>query len=279
MLTLMTDFGIDSPYVAAMKAAIYERLPQAIVLDLTHAIAPQDVRQGAVVWCDFTKTFPAGSVHLGVVDPGVGGDRRIIAARCGTQYFVCPDNGLLTMILQERETVELIEVTEPAYWRADVSATFHGRDIMAPVAAAIAGGTPLAQLGRAFDADRQPVRFSLAAPAFLETEWHFEILYADHFGNLLLNATVDALPRSFREYFSSNSVVEIVVGNCRNNVAFVRSYCHKPPGSFVLLESSSGRLELAVVNGNALQRLSAVPGDRVAVCFNEYTKTAGVSET
>ena len=267
MLTLMTDFGIDSPYVAAMKAAIFERLPQAIVLDLTHAIAPQDIRQGAVVWCDFTKTFPVGTVHLGVVDPDVGGNRRIIAARCGTQYFVCPDNGLLTVILQEHAPVELVEVTEPAYWRPDVSATFHGRDIMAPVAAAIAGRTPLAQLGRTFDADCQPVRFSLAKPTFLATEWHLEILYADHFGNLLLNATVDALPQSFCEYFAGHSAVEITVGNRRNNATFVRNYCQMPPGNLVLLESSSGRLELAVVNGNALQQLSAVPGDRVAVCL------------
>jgi len=272
MLTLMTDFGIDSPYVAAMKAAIYERLPQAIVLDLTHAIVPQDIRQGAVVWCDFTKTFPVGTVHLGVVDPDVGGNRRIIATRCGTQYFVCPDNGLLTVILQEHAPVELVEVTEPAYWRPDVSATFHGRDIMAPVAAAIAGGTPLAQLGRAFDADCQPVRFSLAKPTFLATEWHLEILYADHFGNLLLNATVDVLLRSFREYFTDNSVVEIVVGNHRHNATFVRSYCQMPPGRLVLLESSSGRLELAVVNGNALQQLSVVPGDHVIVRFNEHKK-------
>ena len=269
MLTLMTDFGIDSPYVAAMKAAIFERLPQAIVLDLTHAIAPQNVRQGAVVWRDFTKTFPAGTVHLGVVDPGVGGDRRIIAAQCGTQYFVCPDNGLLTMVLQECSPVELVEVTNPAFWRPEVSATFHGRDIMAPVAAAIARGTPLSQLGRAFDANCQPVQFSFATPTFLETEWQLEIVYADHFGNLLLNATADVLPQSFREYFADNSAndsaLEIAIGNHRHNATFVHRYCQKPPGSLVLLESSSGRLELAIVNGNASRQLSAAPGATITV--------------
>lgn len=267
MLTLMTDFGTGSPYVAAMKAAIFERLPQAVVIDLTHAIAPQDVRQGTLVWCDFTRTFPAGTVHVGVVDPGVGGDRRIIAARCGEQFFVCPDNGLLTMVLQERPAAMTVELTEPAYWRPAVSATFHGRDIMAPVAAAIAGGTPFTQLGRLCE----PLRLPLAQPEFRGDAWHFEILYADHFGNLLLNATTDMLPQTFRE----NMLVAIEIGDRRESATFVRSYCDQSPGSLVLLASSSGRLELAEVNGNVSKRLSVGPGDRVVITEFASQKQVG----
>lgn len=262
MLTLMTDFGTDSPYVAAMKAAIFERLPQAVVVDLTHAIAPQDVRQGAVVWCDFTKTFPSGTVNVSVVDPGVGGRRRIIAAQCGNQFFICPDNGLSTLVLREREPVELVEVTDPAYWRPTVSATFHGRDIMAPVAAAVAGGTPLSRLGPVLC---DPVRLAIPEPAFDGNEWHFEILFADHFGNLLLNATADMLPESCRERSANEQPVEIEINGRRENATFVRSYCDMAPGKFVLLESSSGRLELAAVDGNASIRLSIGPGDRITI--------------
>jgi len=267
MMTLMTDFGTDSPYIAAMKAAIYERLPQAVVIDLTHSIAPQDIRQGAFVWCDFTKTFPAGTVHVGVVDPGVGSRRRIIAAKYHGRYFVCPDNGLLTLILQENQPEELVEVTNRAYWRPEISATFHGRDIMAPAAAAIAGGIPLAELGKSFDNAAPPILLPMTAPHFGENEWQLEILYVDHFGNLMLNATVDRLPPGLSAKFAWNPTVTIDINGRRKetNAVFVAHYSGMAPGGLVLLESSSGRLELAVVHGNASERLSAKPGDRVTV--------------
>jgi len=267
VITLLTDFGTDSPYIAAMKAAIYERLPQAVVVDLTHSIAPQNIRQGAFVWCDFTETFPAGTVHVGVVDPGVGSRRRIIAAKCDDRYFICPDNGLLTLILQENQPEELAEVTNRAYWRPEISATFHGRDIMAPVAAAIAGGVPLAEIGTPLDNTTLPILLPITAPHFGETEWQLEILYVDHFGNLMLNATVDLLPKASKAKFAYYPDVTIDInGQGRETGAvFVSHYSGMAPGNLVLLESSSGRLELAVVNGNASKFLSAKPGDRVTV--------------
>ena len=267
MITLMTDFGTDSPYIAAMKAAIYERLPQAVVIDLTHAIAPQDIRQGAFVWCDYTKTFPFGTVHVGVVDPGVGSGRRIIAAQCGGQFFVCPDNGLFTLILHNNRPEELVEVTNRAYWRPESSATFHGRDIMAPVAAAIAGNVPLAELGQLLDHTAQPTRFPLISPHFEENAWRLEILYADHFGNLLLNATVDMLPKAISAKLMNHPSAAIVVNEQgpEMDADFISHYGNTEPGRLVLLESSSGRLELAVVNGNASEHLSAKPGDRITV--------------
>ena len=263
MISLMTDFGTDSPYIAAMKAAIYERLPQAVVVDLTHSIAPQDIRQGAFVWYDYTKTFPAGTVHVGVVDPGVGSGRMIIATKCDGRYFICPDNGLLTLILQENQPEELVEITNRACWRPEISATFHGRDIMAPVAAAIAGGVPLAELGASLDNATPPILLPMTIPHFGETEWQFEILYVDHFGNLLLNTTAEILSAKLTNH--SAVTVDINEQRQETNAVFVTNYDSMAPGSFVLLKNSSGRLELAVVNGNASERLSAKPGDRVSV--------------
>ncbi len=261
----MTDFGTDSPYIAAMKAAIFERLPQVVVIDLTHAIAPQDVLQGAFVWCEFTKTFPAGTVHVGVVDPGVGSGRRILATRCGGQYFVCPDNGLLTRVFLENPPSEMIEVTNRDYWRPEISATFHGRDIMAPVAAAIAGGASLAELGPPLDENKPPVLFPVQKPQFAENEWRLEILYVDRFGNLMLDATSDTVPEATLAKFSNALEIAIEVNGVETGAVFVAHYGCLPPDRLALLEGSGGRLELAVVNGNASGRFSAKAGDRVAL--------------
>ena len=269
MITLMTDFGTDSPYIAAMKAAVYERLPQAVIVDLTHAIAAQDIRQGAFVWCEFTQTFPAGTVHVGIVDPGVGSKRRLIAAQCDGQFFVCPDNGLLTLILQATTPEALVEIPNPVYWRREISGTFHGRDIMAPVAAAIAGGMTPAELGTPFETSTAPILFPVSQPHFGEAEWRLEILYVDHFGNLLLNATVGMLPKTMLALLADNPEVVIGFQDRKQNAyaVFVANYSCLSPGRLALLTGSNGRLELAVVNGNAANRLSAKAGDTLIVRF------------
>ena len=267
MITLMTDFGTDSPYIAAMKAAIDERLPQAAIIDLTHAIPPQDIRQGAFVWCEYTKTFPNGTVNVGVVDPGVGSNRRIVAARCGGQYFVCPDNGLLTLVLQDNPADEVVEISNQAYRRPKISSTFHGRDIMAPLAAAIAGNVPFAEVGTPLDNQSPPVLLPFTQPHFGETEWQLEVLYIDHFGNLLLNATADMLPHEQMAKLAHHPEVGININGQTTKAIFVSHYSGLAPDNLVLLENSGGRLEVAVVNGNASERLSAKPGDRLTVRF------------
>ena len=263
----MSDFGTDSPYIVAMKVAIYERLPQAVIVDLTHAIAPQDVRQGAFVWSEFTKPFPARTVHVGVVDPGVGTKRRIIVARCGKQYFLCPDNGLLTLVLRENAPTELLEITNPVYWRQEISATFHGRDIIAPVAAALSGGVPLAELGTPLDTSAPPILFPVTEPFFGETEWQLEILYIDHFGNLLLNTTVEMITKAFHGRLTQNPAMAIHIHGRDQEVCavFVSTYSCLSSGSLAMLEGSNGRLELAIVNGNAAERLSVKAGDRFTI--------------
>lgn len=268
----MTDFGTDSPYIAAMKGAIYERLPRAVIVDLTHGIEPQNVRQGAFVWYDFTRTFPRGTVHVGVVDPGVGGKRRIIAARWREQYFICPDNGLLTLFMWVHAPDELIEVTNPTYWRTTVSATFHGRDIMAPVAAAISGGVPLSELGIHCDINSghamPPEIRPMDRPVFEENEWHLEVLYIDRFGNLLFNAAMDMLPEKAFARLKSSEKIMIRVKKREYAAMFVSTYCEMKPETLVLLVSSSERLELASVNGNAAKQLAIHEGEQLTVCWD-----------
>lgn len=268
----MTDFGTDSPYVAAMKGAIYERLPQAVIVDLTHGIEPQNIRQGAFVWYDFTRTFPRGTVHVGVVDPGVGGKRRIIAAQWREQFFVCPDNGLLTLFMWAQEPEELVEVTDPAYWRTTVSTTFHGRDIMAPVAAAIADGIPLSKLGTPCCINSEhyvpPGILPMSYPVFEENEWLLEVFYIDRFGNLLLSAATDMLPEGALERLKSSKKIMIRMKNRDHASVFATTYSGVKPGTLILLVGSSERLELASVNGNAAQELAIREGEQITVCLD-----------
>ncbi|MDR1384507.1 MAG: SAM-dependent chlorinase/fluorinase [Planctomycetaceae bacterium] len=280
MITLTTDFGADSPYIAAMKAAIFERLPQAIVLDLTHSIAPQNIRQGALVWHDFTQTFPPESVHVCVIDPEVGGNRRLVAARCRNQFFVCPDNGVLTLFLQEYTVIEAVELNKPQFWRSTVSATFHGRDVMSPIAAAIADGVPLDKLGTKIAVSRehtsilstnQPlVQIPFSAPIFSHRFWRLEVLYIDPFGNLLLNVAADKLIDTVKSQLSRSSKLRLTTtAGVFFDAKYVATYCHQLPGNVVLLEGSGGRWEIAIVNGNAAQTLGIAEGDAVTVeCFD-----------
>ncbi|MCL2346943.1 MAG: SAM-dependent chlorinase/fluorinase [Planctomycetaceae bacterium] len=300
ILTLMTDFGSDSPYVGVLKGAIVERLsqPSAVALiDLTHSIEPQNVRQGAFVWSDFTATFPKNTVHLGVVDPGVGSRRKLIAVRCGGQFFVCPDNGLITFLAERCRDMEAFELTEPGFWRlpafqvyssrlkipevgaaspathgvcarpkaavptgCGMSATFHGRDILGPVAAAIANGTPLERLGT--PCSTEPVRLPVSKPGYSEQKIEAEIIAADSFGNLFLNIRVDEIPESHRQYLIPQKSLTILIEGCMFDVRFVAAYTDAPQESPVLLEGSSGRLEIAVVNGSAADFLHVTAQDQ-----------------
>ncbi len=151
IITLTTDFGSGSPYVAQIKGVILSIHPQAVLVDVTHDIAPQDVRQGALVLDDVTGRFPPGSIHVAVVDPGVGTDRRILAAEIGGRYYLAPDNGLLGRLAGRDPAARLVALTKREFWLPAVSATFHGRDILAPAAAHLSLGTALDDLGEAWD--------------------------------------------------------------------------------------------------------------------------------
>jgi hypothetical protein len=259
-ITLTTDFGIKDGFVGTMKGVIWSICPAAQIADISHTIAPQNVLEGALALWRAYPYFPAGSVHVAVIDPGVGTRRRPMAAHLGNHYFVGPDNGLFTPIYEDTERngrpLEIVNLTNVRYFLAEVSRTFHGRDIFAPVGAALANGVPLADLGPAIT---DPVRLALPKPEKTLTGWRAHVIAVDIFGNL----TTD-LPAS--DLKGQESVLFRLLG--RELRGLVDSYGHEQPGALVALVDSEDFIEIAAVNGSAEKVLGAQIGDVVEVIFD-----------
>jgi S-adenosyl-L-methionine hydrolase (adenosine-forming) len=253
ILTLTTDFGTSGPYVAAVKGVILGLAPGAQIVDVSHAIAPQNILEGAFVLASVVDAFPPGTVHLAVIDPGVGTARRMIAARMAGQWFVAPDNGLLSGIARDHAPDGVWELANPAIRRKTVSATFHGRDIMAPAAAHLLLGRDPSELGPA----RHGIyTFSTLQPRDEEGGFVGEVIFRDAFGNLITNMPGSRLRADPPESWSVQIAGHRVEGLCH-------TYAERPPGSLVALEGSSGWIEVAVVNGDAARTLTAGPGTTV----------------
>jgi hypothetical protein len=256
IITLLTDFGAGSPYVAAMKGVILSINPAVTLVDLTHGVPPQDVREGALLLEEVAEYFPPATIHLAVVDPGVGTERAIVYARIGSQRYVAPDNGLLSRLSRKTPPAEIVRLTNSRYWRQPVSATFHGRDIMAPVAARLSLGLAPAELGVAADA-----LVSLDWPPVRQSPGHIQgsILRIDSFGNLITDITAEmlaAIPPGAAIRTTCHGVA--IAGR-------VRTYAEAPPGQPIVLFGSSGRLEIAIVAGNAARVLDARVGEEIVV--------------
>jgi S-adenosylmethionine hydrolase len=257
LITLTSDFGLQDGFVGAMKGVVLGLCPQARLVDLSHAVPPQDVLAGALLLARAAPWFPPGTVHLAVVDPGVGTGRRGLAARFGGAFFVGPDNGLCTPLLEGAEAhglpVEIFELANPDYQLASVSRTFHGRDVFAPAAAHLARGVPLAEFGPPVP---DPVRLALPRAERTTEGWSAHIIAIDVFGNLATDLSVDRIQDPAR-----------VVVRCAGHEVrgLVRAYGERPAGTLVALSDSAGRLELAVVNGSAAQRTGAGIGATVEV--------------
>lgn len=256
IITLTTDFGTDSPYVAQMKAAILSVHPAARLVDITHSVPPQSIRAGVFLLTQTCSPFPGGSIHVAVIDPGVGSKRRILCAEAAGAIWIAPDNGLLWEIVQRDSSSVVREVVNPAHWRHPVSATFHGRDIMAPVAAHLSRGVPVAEVGETVD--------DILACEFPQPErhghtWRGEVVWLDSFGNAITNLRGEDLAAS-RE---AGQVIVRFGGIQLDGIS--RTYSEGVDGETVALIGSSGLLELAVVNGNAGRRLGIRTGDAVEV--------------
>ncbi len=255
IITLLTDFGTGSPYVAAMKGVILSINPAATVVDLTHAIPPQDVREAALVLEEVAERFPPGTIHVAVVDPSVGSDRAIICARIAHQWFVCPDNGVLSRLTRNTRPVSVFRLEEPEYWLHPVSVTFHGRDIMAPVAARLTLGLEPSRLG---PPHAQLVTLDWPTLVVLADRIVGHVLRIDSFGNLITDIPATLLTDVAGE--------RIRVTCCGDQAeAHVRCYAEGRPGTLVSLIGSSDRLELAVINGHAAARLRPRGNDAVVV--------------
>jgi S-adenosylmethionine hydrolase len=255
LVTLLTDFGAQDAFVGTMKGVLLSLAPDVTVVDLTHQVPPQDIRAGAFLLHTARRFFPPGTVHLAVVDPGVGGPRRPVAARIGDSCYVCPDNGLLSYVLAENTLTRAVTLDNPAYWRPSVSRTFHGRDIFAPAAAHLARGVSLETLGTPTDTLHT---FPLSQPQVSGDALTCHVVYADVFGNVFTDLTEDAADAGDL----SRCVVE---AGGRHIAGLADSYSAVPEGEPLALFGSSGRLEVAVRNGSARRVLGLQVGDTVVV--------------
>jgi S-adenosyl-L-methionine hydrolase (adenosine-forming) len=258
IITLTTDFGVGSHYVGAMKGAILSINPLVTIVDITHAVPAQDIAAGALVLEDTTRWFPKDTIHVAVIDPGVGTDRSIIYARIGTQQFIAPDNGLLSRLMAATKPSMVTRVTEAQYRLPQVSNTFHGRDIMGPAAAHLSMGVHPRRLGPAVRVLNQ---FDSPLPQMADAKILGEVMAIDSFGNLITNivdANLAGKPR--------DEHVCVVCG-LYETVGIHRTYGEQAPGSLLALIGSSGRLELAIVGDNAAKRLGVSVGTPVVVAW------------
>ncbi|MFN7950899.1 MAG: SAM-dependent chlorinase/fluorinase [bacterium] len=267
LITLTTDFGTLDPYVAQMKGVLVSLIPEARVLDLSHEIPAGDVRAGALFLDAAVPRFPAGTVHVAVIDPGVGGRRRPLAVATPRSVLVGPDNGLFGSFLDE-PGARAVVLDRREHWAAEISHTFHGRDVFAPVAARLAGGLALAAVGSPC---ADPVRLAWPAPRASDASIEGEIIHVDHFGNLVSN--IPAAAFASRQLGPGAIVASYLDRRVPGPFA---SYDAVPVGEALWVVGSTGRVELSVNRGRADRVLGGGVGTAVRLEFSDSRTGADV---
>ena len=257
VITLMTDFGTSDHYVGVMKGVILNINPHAQIVDITHTIPPQDIHGAALLIDAAYRYFPSGTIHLIVVDPGVGSHRRAIICQTETAYFICPDNGILTHIIHNEKHIRTVSVENSAYFLPQVSSTFHGRDIFAPVAAHLSRGVSMDKLGNPV---RDPVQLPIPEPKVTNEVIMGHIIWIDTFGNLVTNISHEML-----ELWAGQDRVVIHAGNAKI-VHLNHAYAESAVGETLAIIGSSNRLEISVNQGDAARVLGLKRGDAITVC-------------
>ncbi len=258
-ITFLSDFGTSDWFVGVVHGVLYDGAPNAHIVDLSHAVPPGHVARGAFMLEAAAPDFPAGTVHLAVVDPGVGTDRRALAVAARGQFFVGPDNGLLEWALASPDAV-VHAITERRFFREPVSRTFHGRDVFAPIAALLARGEAIAQVGPRL---ATPMRLPLGDPESRGDGLVGHVVFVDRFGNALTNLTAARIAETWGADADDRDFVVHVLD--RDIRGLSRSYGDAPVGTVVAILGSSGRLEIAQVGGAATERLGLGEGDAVTV--------------
>jgi S-adenosylmethionine hydrolase len=253
IVTLTTDFGLGGPYVAAMKGVLLGQAPGARIVDVCHTISPQNILEGAFVLAAIVDSFPAGTVHLVVIDPGVGTDRKLIAVKLAGQWFVLPDNGLISGVSRNHRPEECREISNPEIRRPVVSETFHGRDILAPAAAHLMCGRAPNLLGPSIE---KFIRLRNFEPSMDGQGFVGEVLFRDNFGNLITNVNADHLAARPSDQWIIEAAGAQIDGLCR-------TYAERPTGTLIALVGSAGWVEIAAVNGDAARHLTAGAGTTV----------------
>jgi len=254
LITLTTDFGTDDPFVGLMKGAILAIAPGTVVVDLSHSVPPQDILGAGFVLESALGVFPPGTIHVGVVDPGVGTDRAAIAIRTDDAILVGPDNGLFTAVLARSPLRTAVRLTDRRFHRPAASATFHGRDIFGPVAAHLATGVRLEDLGEPLG---QPSLIRLPEPRSEGPALCAHVVWVDRFGNLITDLGAEALAR-WAGYRAPGGII-LTVGSTKIR-GLHDTFGDVREGRCVAYLGSLGRLEIAVRNGDAARTLGAARG-------------------
>ena len=242
IITLLTDFGLADPYVAMMKGVLLSINPRAILVDISHQIRAGSILHASSLIGETFSFFPVGTVHMAVVDPGVGGNRRPIGIKAGGHFFIGPDNGIFSTVLVHNREAEIIHLTEEKYFLFPITNTFHGRDIFAPVSAHISLGVDLRTMGQVI---RNPVKRSFQAPFIKDNSLQGQIIRVDYFGNLITNIRNDQL-----NAFLTKSKPTVFIGNLKIK-GIGATYSEVDEGEPLALINSSNLLEVAVNLGRA----------------------------
>ena len=262
IITLTTDFGTNDHFVGAVKGVILDIVPEAAIVDISHAVQAFDVLDGALTISQAYSYFPTGTVHMIVVDPGVGTARRPILASSDGYHFVAPDNGVLSMVYAREDRIHVRHITADHYFRQPVSNTFHGRDVFAPVAAYLAKMVDSHKFG---DEIEDYVRFAAPKPKPAgDNKLRGVVLKVDRFGNLITNVTPEDAPA----LFAPNATFKIVVGN--KEVSEIRAaYAEGAPGEVFAVLGSMGYLEIVANRAAAAQLTGAGKGSEVSILLGE----------
>jgi hypothetical protein len=257
IITLTTDFGLDDIYAGVMKGVILSINPACTIVDITHAVAPQDIAAGALALDSACPYFPRGTIHVAVVDPGVGSGRRPIVLETDRCMFVGPDNGIFTFAIKSPGLKAVYELTAPEYFLPDVSATFHGRDIFAPAAAHLSKGLLPERMGRRID---DPVMLPQAVPVMRGSDGlEGRVDHIDRFGNL-----ITTVRRNMLEGFIRQSHIRAEVKGT-TITKLMPSYAAAQEDNLFCIIGSSGRLEILLKNGSAAALLGACRGDSIVL--------------
>jgi S-adenosylmethionine hydrolase len=259
MITLTTDFGLTEHYVGAMKGVIYSINPTVQLVDITNAVQSFDILDGAIAISQAYSYYPKDTVHVVVVDPGVGGARRPIIANAGQYVFVAPDNGVLSLVYEREERVAVRHITSDHYFHQPVSNTFHGRDVFAPVAAYLSKGVDASKFGEEVT---DYVRFAAPKPkAVAANQWKGIVLKTDKFGNLVTNITAKDIPQMFD---GSSRAFKITVGKAEIT-KLCSSYSQGAQGELFAIVGSAGFLEISANKAAASRVAGADKGSEVTV--------------
>jgi len=257
IITLLTDFGLRDSYVAEMKAVILSICPEANIIDISHEVRKYDIRMGAYLLARASRYFPNGTIHLAIVDPGVGSERRAIIVESQRAYYVGPDNGILMMAAEIDGIKHVYQITNKKYMLKTISRTFHGRDIFSPVAAHLARGIPPKEFGPEI---KNPIKPSYTKPKTINKTIEGEIIHIDDFGNIITNITIENLKEIG---ITEGDIINVKIGEKTMKLKLCTSYTEIPPNQPLTIIGSGETLEISINQGNAAKTLQTNVGDKV----------------